>query len=256
MADDYVRMACAEVKKIKLPQGNPNAASNKRILVVGGGVSGMTAALAAADAGYKVVLVEKDAELGGWAKKLWKRVPFKGPFAEPQDTGAAELGAKVAAHANITVHLDSTVAETAGAPGRFAVRIAQASGGEIKEDVGAIVQASGFTTYDIHKLASLGGGQPNVVDQAGLEAMAQKAPGGSLRACRRKGGQIRRVHPVRGTSATRAAPTSPIAPATAARPASNRRCISRMRTRDRHCRDVHGPAHAGHGRGFLSQRAA
>ena len=45
MADDYVRMGCAEVKKMKVPEGNPNRATNRRILVVGGGVSGMTSAL-------------------------------------------------------------------------------------------------------------------------------------------------------------------------------------------------------------------
>ena len=70
MADDFVRMGCAEVKKMKVPAGNPNAGNNKRILVVGGGVSGMTAALESAKAGYDVVLVEKERELGGWAGRL------------------------------------------------------------------------------------------------------------------------------------------------------------------------------------------
>src|SRR3989338_8336280 len=42
MAEDYVRMGCAEVKKMKVPAGNPSqAAQSKRILVVGGGMSGM-----------------------------------------------------------------------------------------------------------------------------------------------------------------------------------------------------------------------
>ena len=61
MADDYVRMGCAELKKLKVPVGNPARAESRRILVVGGGVSGLTAALEAAEAGYDVVLVE----LGG-----------------------------------------------------------------------------------------------------------------------------------------------------------------------------------------------
>src|SRR5512135_3458723 len=34
MADDYVRMACAEVKKMKVPAGNPDGATSRRILVV------------------------------------------------------------------------------------------------------------------------------------------------------------------------------------------------------------------------------
>ncbi len=178
MADDYVRMGCAEVKKMKLPAGNPNKAGNRRILVVGGGLSGMTAALEAAEAGYEVVLVEREARLGGWAAKLWKRVPFKAPYAEPQDTGIADLAAKVFGHPLITVHLNSTVAETAGAPGRFSVKIARESGAVSEAAVGAIVQASGFTTYDIARLPELGGGQDNVIDQAGLEALAHAAAGG------------------------------------------------------------------------------
>src|SRR3990172_11791577 len=58
MADDYVRMGCAEVKKMKLPAGNPDAGHCKRLLVVGGGMSGMTAALEASRAGHRVLIVE------------------------------------------------------------------------------------------------------------------------------------------------------------------------------------------------------
>ncbi|MFA7269047.1 MAG: FAD-dependent oxidoreductase [Sterolibacterium sp.] len=181
MANDYLRMGCAELKKTKLPQGNPNKAESRRILVVGGGMSGMTAALEAAETGYEVVLVEKAAQLGGWAAKLWKRTPFCAPYNEPQDTGVAALASKVGSHPRIRVHLNSTVTETDGAPGRFNVKIAVESGGIQTEQVGAIIQTTGFTGYDIAKLPELGGGQPNVVDQAGLEALAKTANGGPIR---------------------------------------------------------------------------
>ena len=144
MADDYVRMGCAELKKMKVPAGNPDAATNKRLLVVGGGMSGLTAAFEAAETGYEVVIVEKQRVLGGWAARMWKRVPFHEPYAEPQDTGLADLLAKVTAHPRIRVHLNATIAETAGAPGRFVVKVAQESGGVTEEAVGAIVQATGF----------------------------------------------------------------------------------------------------------------
>jgi quinone-modifying oxidoreductase, subunit QmoB len=191
MADDYVRMGCAEVKKMKVPAGNPNAATNRRLLVVGGGMSGLTAAIEAADAGYEVVVVEKERALGGWAGRLWKRVPFRAPYAEPQDTGLADLVAAVSAHARIRVHLGSTIAETAGAPGRFVVKVAQESGSVTEELVGAIVQATGFSTYDIGKLPELGGGLPQVVDQAGLEALARAADGGAIK--RTDGAEVRSV---------------------------------------------------------------
>ncbi len=181
MAEDYVRMGCAEVKKMKAPAGNVKEASSKKILVVGGGMSGMTAALAAADAGYEVVLVEKTGTLGGFANNLYKRVPFNGPYAEPQEVGAGETAAKVTGNSKIKVYLNSTVTETAGAPGRFAVKIAAESGSISEEICGAIVQATGFTTYPLDKLPELGGGQANVVDQVGLEAIAKQANGGAIK---------------------------------------------------------------------------
>ena len=181
MADDYVRMGCAELKKLKVPAGNPARAESRRLLVVGGGVSGMTAALEAAEAGYAVVLVEREAQLGGWASRLWRKTPSRSPYAEPQDTGVAELLRRIGEQPLITVHLQSTVAETAGAPGRFKVSIARESGATTEEVVGAIVQASGFTSYDIAKLPELGGGSnPHVVDQAGLETLARAANGGPI----------------------------------------------------------------------------
>ncbi|MEW6165212.1 MAG: hydrogenase iron-sulfur subunit [Pseudomonadota bacterium] len=181
MAEDYVRMGCAEVKKMVAPAGNVKEVSSKKILVVGGGMSGMTAAQAAADAGYEVVLVEKTGTLGGFARNLNKRVPFNGPYAEPQPTGVEELAAQVSGNGRIKVYLNSTVTETAGAPGRFAVKIAAESGSISEELCGAIVQATGFTTYPLDKLPELGGGQANVVDQAGLEAMAKAANGGAIK---------------------------------------------------------------------------
>jgi len=181
MAADYVRMGCAELKKMKVPAGNVDTGRNRRILVVGGGMAGMTAALEAAETGYDVLLVEKQAALGGWAARLWKRVPWKAPHAEPQDTGVASMAARIAAHPRVSVRLGATIAGTSGAPGRFRVKVAQGNA-TTEEDVGAIVQATGFESYDLAKLPELGGGRsPNVVDQAGLEALAIAANGAPIR---------------------------------------------------------------------------
>jgi quinone-modifying oxidoreductase, subunit QmoA len=50
-------------------------ATNETILVVGGGISGMTAALEAAECGKDVVLVEKSPSLGGRVSQLYKYFP-------------------------------------------------------------------------------------------------------------------------------------------------------------------------------------
>ncbi len=50
-------------------------ATNETILVVGGGISGMTAALEAAEFGKQVILVEKSPSVGGRVGKLYKYFP-------------------------------------------------------------------------------------------------------------------------------------------------------------------------------------
>ncbi|MGR3913567.1 MAG: FAD-dependent oxidoreductase [Gammaproteobacteria bacterium] len=50
-------------------------ATNQTILVIGGGISGMTAALEAAECGKDVVLIEKCAALGGRVSQLYKYFP-------------------------------------------------------------------------------------------------------------------------------------------------------------------------------------
>jgi quinone-modifying oxidoreductase subunit QmoB len=67
MAEDYLRMYIAKVEKMeRLEPFQPEEAIDKSILVVGGGITGMTAALQAAQAGYDVRLAEKTDTLGGW----------------------------------------------------------------------------------------------------------------------------------------------------------------------------------------------
>ena len=123
MADDYVRMGCVEVKFMRQPGADSERGGNKRILVVGGGVSGLTAALETARAGYQVLLVENTGELGGWVNSLYRRLPSREPYAEPQDNDIAELVGRVRAESAITVFLNATVTRTSGAPGRFSVDI-------------------------------------------------------------------------------------------------------------------------------------
>ncbi len=191
MADDYVRMGCAELKKMKRPLGKPVDSPSGRVLVVGGGATGMTAAIEAAEAGVDVLLVEKQSQLGGFAARLAKRMPWREPYDAPQDTGIPALIERVTKHPRIEVVTAATVAETAGAPGRFEVTLALADGATRSERVGAIVQASGFTPYELAKLPELGGGLPHVVDQLGFEDLARAAAGGAIR--RADGRELKRV---------------------------------------------------------------
>ncbi|MEW6647031.1 MAG: hydrogenase iron-sulfur subunit [Pseudomonadota bacterium] len=181
MADDYVRMACAEAKYMKMPSASGEQGLVRDILVVGGGISGMTAALEAAKTGYKVELVEKTGALGGVAAQMFKKYPDKAPYNVLADNTTGAMIDAVNANSSITVHLNTTVAKTDGAPGRFAVTLATESGASKDITVGAIIQATGFTQYDMSKLPELGGGKsPDVMDQLAFEKMV-KANGGAIK---------------------------------------------------------------------------
>lgn len=75
----YRQYRCAVNPEIGFEQESkfaPPAAVRKKVLVVGGGVAGMQAALTAAERGHEVTLCEKDVRLGG-VLRCEERVPFK-----------------------------------------------------------------------------------------------------------------------------------------------------------------------------------
>lgn len=182
MADDYVRMGCAEAKYAKPPSPSGEQGLTRAILVAGGGVSGMTAALEASKAGYKSTIVEKSGSLGGATGQLYKKIPTKAPYADPEDTGVDDMIAAVEADPNITVFLNATLTRTAGAPGRFEADITTESGSTETQMFGSIVQASGFKPFDASVLTEFSYGKSkDVVTQLELEALAKEANGGPIK---------------------------------------------------------------------------
>jgi quinone-modifying oxidoreductase subunit QmoB len=179
-AKDYINMGIVKCQKAEAPQPNILADLNDTILVIGGGIAGMTAALAAVGAGKKVVLVEKEASLGGFVNKLYKKIPTATVYQEPLivDTEIEKMVKDVEGNAAITVHKSTTVSKTAGQPGLYDVTL---SNGETMK-IGAIVMASGWKPYDANKLDYLGYGKfKNVVTNLELEEIAKKNGGKLLR---------------------------------------------------------------------------
>ena len=182
MADDYIRMACAEAKHMTAAEAGESAGLNKHLLVVGGGVSGLTAALEAAKAGYQATIVEKEGQLGGLVGQFYKKFPASNGLQGPVDTGIDALIQEVEGNDRISVMLNSLVAKTEGSPGQFTVEVATESGSSQNVEVGAIVQATGSSQYDLGQLPELGGGKsPDVVDQLGLEKLVKEAGGGPVK---------------------------------------------------------------------------
>ncbi len=89
------------------------------ILVIGGGVAGMTAAVEAAEVGYPVYLVEKEPFLGGRAVRINQYFPKLCP-----PTCGMEINFKrIKSNPLVTVHTLAEVAEVLGGPGAYSVKV-------------------------------------------------------------------------------------------------------------------------------------
>ncbi|MHC1724620.1 MAG: FAD-dependent oxidoreductase [Syntrophobacteraceae bacterium] len=173
MAEDYLRMSAARMKQTELPEPyKPEQEMSKDILVVGGGTTGMTAALEVAKAGYSVVLVEKENELGGFQKGVSKNVTF--PFKEVQANDIAKLIADVKGNDKIKVLTGSKIEKLSGGPCVFNAQVKQ-NGSTSDHPIGAVVLAAGWKPYDPEKLdKKLGYGvSPNVITNVQFEERAK-----------------------------------------------------------------------------------
>lgn len=108
-----IEMGIARLKRVD-PTPVVSLPVQQRALVVGGGIAGMTAALAIADHGFPVELVEKAAELGG--NLFWLRRTVEGYTPR---TLLEETVQKVDKHPLISVHTDSRVLAAYGQVGQF-----------------------------------------------------------------------------------------------------------------------------------------
>jgi quinone-modifying oxidoreductase subunit QmoB len=170
---DYVTMGIIRTQKGDLPEPSILEDLNKNILVIGGGMAGLTSALEAAKAGYDVAIVEKEAELGGWGAKLHKAVSGEYPYETLVDSPVFAKIKEVNDNENIKVFTSTVVEKTEGQPGLFDVTL-KSNGSSETIKAGAIIMAAGWTPYDANKLTHLGYGLSNVVTSIELEEIARK----------------------------------------------------------------------------------
>ncbi len=123
LAEDYLKMGMVKVEKIDLPEPYQIETFTRKILVIGGGVAGISAALDAAKAGYEVTIVEKEASLGGYAAKLRQQLPVANPYDGLIPPIIEEKIKEAEANSNITIRTDTMVARIAGQPGEFVVTL-------------------------------------------------------------------------------------------------------------------------------------
>ena len=100
-------------------QNTPQTTKRGSVLIVGGGIGGMQAALDMANSGFKVHMVQKDTSIGGTMVMLDKTFPTG-------DCAMCMISPKmveVARHENIEINNLAEVESVSGGPGNFDVKV-------------------------------------------------------------------------------------------------------------------------------------
>ncbi len=117
-AIDLVRILIEKVKRNK-PLYPIKVPVTKTALVVGGGIAGIQAALDIANAGHRVIMVEREPSIGGHMSQLSETFPT----LDCSQCILTPRMVEVAQHPNITLHTYSEVESLDGFIGNFKVKI-------------------------------------------------------------------------------------------------------------------------------------
>ncbi len=141
-AKDLVRMAVASAAKLS-PLYRTKLPVVKKVLIVGGGIAGMTAALNAAGQGFEVILVEIEKELGGFARNIQRTLQ-----GDDVREYVANLIEAVNHHEKVEVLTEATLAGFSGTKGNFKTELSVGPTMHHREIAhGALVIATGASEY-------------------------------------------------------------------------------------------------------------
>ncbi len=162
-----------------------------RTLVVGGGVSGLRAAVGLADIGIEVVLVEREAELGGWVKGFGSVFPDEASGRQL----IAGLVAQVTSRPEITVYTSAELTGKSGSFGNYEAEITLHGDSDqvVTPVVGSIIVATGFDSYAPDE-GEFGYGIDGVVTLPEFKELVDAAPSGKLTYRGRQVGTIAYVY--------------------------------------------------------------
>ncbi len=134
----------------------------KTTVIIGGGVAGMTAASRLANLGDKVILLEREEEIGGHLRNWDRLFPNRRPGYEVLDDLRTNLSNQV------DIRCNQTVASITSQPSGFHMEL---ESGEIL-DCDVLLLATGFDLFDARKKEEYGYGiYNNVITSADLEMM-------------------------------------------------------------------------------------
>jgi heterodisulfide reductase subunit A len=113
-AEEIIKATLGKVRKNEMLEAIA-VAINRRVLVVGGGIAGITASLDLAEGGYEVFLLEREAALGGHMAQLSRTFPD----LDPAFSGLFSKALEVEKHPNIHLHCYSELEDVKGYVGNF-----------------------------------------------------------------------------------------------------------------------------------------
>lgn len=142
--------------------------THPKVLVIGGGIGGMTAALVLARSGAEVDIVERNRWLGGHAAAFACKA--LGACVKCGACLVAETLDAAATHPRISAHTDSRLEAITGGD-RFVYTVRNTQGASIRGDADAVVIAAGFRTFDPSNKSYGYGRFPNMITNLDLERM-------------------------------------------------------------------------------------
>jgi heterodisulfide reductase subunit A-like polyferredoxin len=168
-AKDLIRMSVARALLLE-PLYKIDVQLTHSSVVVGGGVGGMTAALALGDMGYETHLVERSSKLGGRVLEIDQTIHG----SKPADY-VAELEKRLIDNPQVMIHLDSELSDFQGFIGNFNSVIRESDGKRTPVEHGVVIVATGAQEWrpELYGL----GKSPRIVTGLDLEKMlAEKDP--------------------------------------------------------------------------------
>ena len=168
-AKDLVRMAVAAARNLE-PLLRLKLKMIKKVLVIGGGIAGLNAALSLGTQGFETFLVEREKDLGGYARRIYITIEGK---AVPKYL--TKLIEKVLQNNNIHIYTEAKVQKIDGYVGNFKTKIIYGSEKkEVEFEHGVVIVATGAVEYQPTEY--LYGKDPRVILQSEFERLLHIDP--------------------------------------------------------------------------------
>jgi len=135
-AIELVKMSIARARLLEPLEGT-SLAVEQSALVIGGGLSGLTAAMSLAEQGFKVHLVEKTSALGGHLAEIYRTLEH-----DNISDFTADLIRRVESHSNVDLYMEAEISAVAGHIGKFQTTLS-ANGSKTEITSGVVIVATG-----------------------------------------------------------------------------------------------------------------